>query len=276
MTRLKRAIALRETGPALAALYLAILLVAVIAPQVLTQTDPMAIAPRAAFAPPSLHHLFGTDESGRDILTRLIYGARQSLLLGVSAIALALLIATTLALVGGLGGHMAERGIRWLIDVMFAFPVLVLALLCSATLGSGIVPLVIAVGIGSAAGYTRLVFGQVLAVRDAPYVEAARALGHSPFKIIRRHILPNAVRSLVVLATMGVGQMVVWSASLSFLGLGAPPPAAEWGTMLSMGRDYIAEAWWMTLFPGLAIVLTMLATTVVGRAIQLRMDARAS
>ncbi|MFT8644799.1 ABC transporter permease [Gluconacetobacter sp.] len=263
-------------GPAAAVLFLALLSIAALAPHLLIHTDPLAIAPREAFHAPSMAHPFGTDQSGRDILARVIYGARQSLALGCGAITLSLSIATILALIGGLGGHIAEQGVRWLIDILFAFPVLVLALLCTATLGSGIGPLIVAIGVSSAAGYTRMVFGQVLSVRGAGYVEAARALGHSPARIVVRHILPNAFRPLVVTATMGVGQTVVWSAALSFLGLGAPPPAAEWGTMLSMGRDFIAEAWWMTFFPGLAIVVTMLSTTIAGRALQRAIEGRGS
>ncbi|GAA4494995.1 ABC transporter permease [Gluconacetobacter tumulicola] len=263
-----------QLGPVAAILFLTLLAIAALAPHLLTHADPLAIAPRDAFQAPSAAHPFGTDQSGRDILARVVYGARQSLALGCGAITLSLSIATILALIGGLGGRIAEQAVRWLIDILFAFPVLVLALLCTATLGSGIGPLIVAIGVGSAAGYTRMVFGQVLSVRGAGYVEAARALGHSPARIVARHILPNAFRPLVVTATMGIGQTVVWSAALSFLGLGAPPPAAEWGTMLSMGRDFIAEAWWMSFFPGLAIVLTMLSTTVAGRALQRAIEGR--
>ncbi|NHO19903.1 ABC transporter permease subunit [Acetobacter oeni] len=267
---------LRHVGPLLAAFYLLLLVAAAIAPTLFTHIDPMAIEPRDAFQGPSLSHPFGTDQSGRDVLARVIHGARQSLLLGISAITLALSFATVLALVGGLGGRLAEKSVRWLLDVMFSIPSLVLALLFTATLGSGIVPLIVAIGVGSAAGYGRIVFGQVLAVRRAGYVEAARALGHAPAGIIVRHILPNAFRPLIVMGTMGIGQMIVWSASLSFLGLGARPPAAEWGTMLSMGRDFVAEAWWMTFFPGLAIVVTMLATTIAGRSLQRLIEGRVS
>ncbi|NHO33882.1 ABC transporter permease [Acetobacter fallax] len=268
--------AARHTGSLLAVLYLVVLVTASLAPGLFTHVDPMAIAPREAFQGPSVSHLFGTDQSGRDVLARVIHGARQSLLLGISAITLALSIATILALTGGLGGPVLEKGVRWLLDVMFSIPSLVLALLFTATLGSGIIPLIVAIGVGSSAGYARIVFGQVLAVRHAGYIEAARALGHTPTRIMVRHILPNAFRPLIVMGTMGIGQMIVWSASLSFLGLGARPPAAEWGTMLSMGRDFVAEAWWMTFFPGLAIVVTMLATTIAGRSLQRVIDGRIS
>ncbi len=164
----------------------------------------------------------------------------------------------------------------WLLEVLFAFPSLILALLFVAVFGSGIGPLIVATGLGGAPGYARMVRGQVLAVRNAGYIESARALGHPPLRIIARQLLPNAMRPLIVTLTMGVGQAIVWASALSFLGLGARPPAPEWGTMLSMGRDFIANAWWLTFFPGLFIVLTTLSTTVVGRYLQQRLEGRLS
>jgi peptide/nickel transport system permease protein len=256
--------------------FLLFLLVSAVAPQLVTHGNPLAIAPRDAFRPPGWAHPFGTDQSGRDILVRIIYGVRQSLLVGAGSITIAMTIAIVLGVSGGLGGRLPERLVRWLLQVLFSFPVLVLALLLSATLGHGVWPLVLATGIGSSAGYSRMVLGQVLAARGAGYVEAARVLGHSPLRITLRHVLPNAMRPLVVAVTMGVGQAIVWSAALSFLGLGAPPPAPEWGTMLSMGRDFVANAWWLTFFPGLFIVLTVLATTTAGRYLQRRIEGRAA
>ena len=265
-----------QPGAALAVLFLAFLIVAAIAPALISPVDPLAIRPRDAFQPPGWWHPFGTDQSGRDIFARIVHGTRQSLFVGIGATALAMLAAIALGLAGGLGGRVAERGIGWLIEVLFSFPVLILALLFSASFGSGIVPLIVATGIGSAPGYARMVFGQVLTVRNAGYIEAARALGHSPLRIIRRQILPNAMRPLIVTVTMGVGHAIVWASALSFLGLGARPPAPEWGTMLSMGRDFVANAWWLTFFPGLFIVLTMLSTTVFGRFLQRRLEGRAA
>jgi len=185
-------------------------------------------------------------------------------------------IAIVLGLTGGLGGRRTDRGVGWVLEILFAFPSLVLALLFVAIFGSGIGPLIIATGLGSAPGYARMVRGQVLAVRNSGYIEAARALGHPPLRIIGRQLLPNAMRPLIVTLTMGVGQAIVWASALSFLGLGAPPPAPEWGTMLSMGRDFVANAWWLTFFPGLFIVLTTLSTTVVGRYLQQRLEGRLS
>ena len=259
-------------GVVLALLFLALLIVAALAPPLFTHTDPYAIRPREAFQAPGWSHPFGTDQSGRDILTRVIYGTRQSLLLGIGATGLAMAIAVSLGLIGGLGGRYAERAVARLFEVLFSFPTLVLALLFSASLGTGIRSLIIAVGLGSAAGYGRMVLGQVRSVRHSGYIEAARALGHSPLRIIRRQILPNAMRPLIITITMGIGQTIVWASALSFLGLGAAPPAAEWGTMLAMGRDFVANAWWLTFFPGLLIVLTTLSTTVVGRHLQARLE----
>ncbi|WP_275626771.1 ABC transporter permease [Pseudomonas sp. 273] len=258
----------------LATTFLALLVAAALFPQLFAHGDPLAIQPREAFSAPGWAHWFGTDQSGRDIYARVIHGARQSLTIGLAATALAMSIAIGLGLAAGLAGGAVDRGIGWLLEVLFAFPSLILALLFVAIFGSGIGPLIIATGIGSAPGYARMVRGQVLAVRNAGYIEAARALGHGPWRTIVRQILPNAMRPLIVTLTMGVGHAIVWASALSFLGLGARPPAPEWGTMLSMGRDFIVNAWWLTFFPGLFIVLTTLSTTVAGRYLQRRLEGR--
>lgn len=261
-------------GATLAIGFLALIVIAAIAPQLFAHSDPLAIVPRNAFHPPSWEHWFGTDQSGRDIYSRVIHGARLSLFVGLAATALAMSIAIVLGLLGGLGGARTDRSVGWVLEVLFAFPSLILALLFVAIFGSGIGTLIVATGLGGAPGYARMVRGQVLAVRNAGYIEAARALGHTPGRIIRRQLLPNAMRPLIVTLTMGVGQAIVWASALSFLGLGARPPAPEWGTMLSMGRDFIANAWWLTFFPGLFIVLTTLSTTVAGRYLQQRLEGR--
>lgn len=263
-------------GPLLALIFLAFLIVAALLPQLFTHADPLAIVPHDAFHPPGWAHWFGTDQSGRDIFSRVIYGTRQSLLIGLAATVLAMSIAIALGLLGGLGGARLDRGVGWLLEILFAFPSLVLALLFVAVFGSGIGPLIVATGLGAAPGYARMVRGQVLAVRNAGYIEAAVALGHPTRRIILRQLLPNAMRPLIVTLTMGIGQAIVWTSALSFLGLGAKPPAPEWGTMLSMGRDFVANAWWLTFFPGVFIVLTTLSTTVAGRYLQQRLEGRLS
>ena len=272
--RRQRRINLPPVGASLALLFLAALLLAALFPELFTHVDPLAIVPRDAFQAPSWAHWLGTDQSGRDIFARIIHGARQSLLIGVAATALSMTIAISLGLLGGLGGARVDCAVGWLLEVLFAFPSLILALLFVAVFGSGVGTLIVATGLGGAPGYARMVRGQVLAVRNAGYIEAARALGHPTSRIVLRQLLPNAMRPLVVTMTMGVGQAIVWASALSFLGLGARPPAPEWGTMLSMGRDFIASAWWLTFFPGLFIVLTTLATTVTGRFIQQRLEGR--
>jgi peptide/nickel transport system permease protein len=263
-----------DPGPVLAGGFLVLLTIAAVAPGLFSHLSPMAISPRDAFQGPEFSHPFGTDQSGRDIFARVVHGTRQSLELGIGAVTLSMVLAIVLGLTGGLGGRAAETVIRWVLDVLFSFPTLILALLFASHLGSGIGPLIVATGIGNAPGYARMVYGQVLSVRSASYIEAAQALGHSPFRTLRRQLLPNAMRPLVVTITMGVGQAIVWSSALSFLGLGAQPPAAEWGTMLAMGRDFVSQAWWLTFFPGLFIVLTTLSTTIFGRYLQRRMEGR--
>lgn len=263
-------------GVVLAGLFLLTLLLAVLFPDVFAPTDPLAIQPEHAFQAPGWVHWFGTDQSGRDIFARVVHGSRQSLSIGVLSIALAFSIAIPLGVFAGLIGGWVDHAIGWLVEILFAFPSLILALLFVAVFGSGISQLIIATGLGIAPGYARMIRGQVLAARHAGYVEAARALGHSPWRIVRRQLLPNAMRPLVVVVTMGIGQAVVWASALSFLGLGAKPPAPEWGTMMAAGRDFIANAWWLTFFPGFFILLTTLSTTVVGRYLQRRLEGRQS
>ena len=260
----------------LAGSFLLLLIVAALLPQLFAHTDPLSIAPRDAFQAPSWSYWFGTDQSGRDIYSRVIHGAGQSLTIGLSATLLAMAIAISLGLLGGLVGGRTDRAVGWLLEILFAFPSLVLALLFVAIFGTGLIPLIVATGLGAAPGYARMVRGQVLAVKGSGYIEAAQALGHSSRRIILWQLLPNAMRPLLVTVTMGIGQAIVWASALSFLGMGAPPPAPEWGTMLSMGRDFIANAWWLTFFPGAFIVLTTLSTTVVGRYLQQRLEGRLS
>ncbi|AMU99668.1 ABC transporter permease [Xanthomonas citri] len=261
-------------GPALAAAFLSLLLALVLAPALFAGADPLAVAPRQAFQAPSWAHWFGTDASGRDLWARVVYGTRESLAIGVAATALAMSVAIALGLAAGLGGRLLDRCIGATLNVLFAFPSLVLALLLVAVFGAGLGPVIVATGLGCAPGYARMVRGQVLAVRGSGYVEAARVLGHRPWRIVLQHILPNAMRPLLVTVTLGVGQIIVWASALSFLGLGKPPPAAEWGTLLSVGRDFVALAWWMSFFPGVFIVLTTLSTSVLGRWLQRRLEGR--
>lgn len=234
-------------------------------PGLFTRYDPYAIDPAAALLAPSWAHLFGTDESGRDVFSRVVYGARSSLAIGAGATLLGMFLAILLGLTAAFCGRAADWSVSRFLEVLFAFPGIVLALVFIALVGSGPVPMTIAVGIAAAPGYARLIRGHGLVVRASGYMEAARVLGDSLPSAVWRHALPNILSSVFVVATLGVGQAVVWASSLSYLGLGVSPPAAEWGAMLNGGRNYIAFAWWITVFPGLAIVLVAGAATVLGR-----------
>ncbi|MBM7848712.1 ABC transporter permease [Arthrobacter roseus] len=247
------------------------LVVAVAFPALLAPYNPLAIYPPDAFQGPSLEHWFGTDESGRDIYSRVVFGARPSLLIGVAATAIGVGLALALGSLAGLGGRALDFGVGRLLEVLFALPGLLLALVFIAIAGPGVLTSTVAVGLSTAPGYARIIRGQIIQVRGSGMVEAAVVLGRTRWQVVRRHLLPNALSPVFVIATLGLGQAVVWAASLSFLGLGEPPPAAEWGAMLAAGRTYLTTAWWMTFFPGLFIVFTAAGSTVLGRGLQRRM-----
>jgi peptide/nickel transport system permease protein len=247
-----------------------LLVVAAVVPVLFAPGDPLAVHPSAAFSPPSLAHLFGTDESGRDIFTRIVHGTRASLVIGLAATAIGIGLALVLGLLAGLGPRWLDFGTTRFVEVLFAFPGLLLALLFIVIYGPGVVTSTIAVGLATAPGYARIIRSKVLVVKNAPYIEAATVLGRSRTQRLVRHLLPNVAGSLFVLATLGIGQSIVWASSLSYLGLGAVPPTAEWGAMLSAGRTYITSFWWMTFFPGVFIVLSAAATTLLGRSLQQR------
>ncbi|MFG1480057.1 ABC transporter permease [Xanthobacter sp. V4C-4] len=261
-------------GPAVAALVVAVYLVAALAPDLLQTHGPFKIDLKAILLPPSPDHWFGTDQTGRDLYSRVIAGAGQSLALGLAATALSLAIALAFGLTAGLAGGDVDLVIARFLDVLFSFPTLFLALLFLAVFGTSITTQVVAVGVGTAPGYARMIRGQVLAVKGAGYVEAARVLGHPPWRIALRHIVPNALRPLVVLMTLGVGQSIVWASGLAFLGLGVAPPSPEWGALLDAGRNYAIRAWWLELMPGLAIVGFALAVTVLGRHLRDRLEGK--
>lgn len=265
MTRLRPTAVEVASGAVVLFLVLAALLPGVLAP-----ADPLAIDPSSAFRGPSLGHPLGTDESGRDVYTRLVHGAAPSLAIGILATAIGVGLGAVLGTLGGLGPRWVDASTTRLVEVLFAFPGLLLALLFIVIAGPGPLTSTVAVGLATAPGYARLVRSRTLAVRRAGYVEAAVVLGRGPWTRLVRHVLPNVGGTLFVLVTLGVGQAIVWASSLSFLGLGVPPPAAEWGAMLNAGRTYIATAWWLTFFPGLAIVLSAASTTLLGRAVQRR------
>ncbi|MHA7181393.1 ABC transporter permease [Arthrobacter sp. MDB2-24] len=260
-------------GVWIAAALLAFLVLAALAPFVFLRQDPFEIDPANAFQSPNALHLFGTDQNGRDVFSRVIAGTGQSLLLGLAATAIGLILGGALGITAGVSGKWLDSAICRFVEVLFAFPGLLLALIVIAVSGTGVVTAAIAVGVGSAPGYARMLRTQTLQVVAAPYVETALSLGRSRSHILWHTIVPNVARPLFVLVTLGIGQAIVWASSLSFLGLGAQPPAAEWGAMLADGRNYLQVAWWIAAFPGIFITLAALTTTVVGHHLQRRLEA---
>ncbi|GAA1323370.1 ABC transporter permease [Leucobacter albus] len=256
---------LRWLSPALAAATLCLVALAALAPAILAPQDPLAIAPAAAFQPPSLAHPFGTDESGRDLLARVVHGTAASVGIGVAATAIGVVIGGALGFVAALGPRFVDRALARLFEVLFALPTLVVALLFVAVWGGGAWSATLAIGLATIPGYARMIRARVRGIAASGYVEWARLDGAPRLTLFARHIAPNSLWPLVSAATLGVGQSIVWVAALGFLGLGTEPPAPEWGAMLDAGRVYLGHAWWMTVFPGLAIVATATALTVAGR-----------
>lgn len=223
--------------------------------------------------PPSAEHWLGTDEFGRDIFTRILYGGRVSLLMGLVAVSIA---GTAGVLLGVIAGYYRRLDlyIMQLMDILLAFPSLLMAIAIVAVLGVGLTNAMIAVAISVIPSFVRVVRGSVLAVREKEYIESARALGVRDWKIIFRHILPNIASPIIVLATLQFGVSILAAAALSFLGLGAQPPNPEWGALVFVGKSFLSQAWWMTLFPGLAIMLVVLGFNLLGDGLRDALDPR--
>jgi peptide/nickel transport system permease protein len=266
---------LRRNRAALAGgvVLLLLLLVAVFAAAV-APADPILVRPEQRLLPPSRTHPFGTDELGRDVLSRVIYGARISLTVGLISVGVALLGGVSLGLLSGYLGGWVDSLVMRLIDVLLAFPGILLAIVIAGTLGPGLRNVMIAVGIFSVPTYARVVRATTLAVKEQEYVEAMRALGASDARIVLRHVLPNVVAPIIVLSTLGVATAILSAAGLSFVGLGAQPPTPEWGAMLSHARPYLRNEWWMATFPGLAIMVTVLAVNLLGDGLRDALDPR--
>jgi len=245
----------------------------VVQPIALAPYDPAASGVAPTYRPPSLSHPFGTDWAGRDVFSRVLYGGRYSLSIGVVAVSLALVVGVPLGAVAGYVGGWVDEAIMRFVDVLYAFPFLVLAIALVAVFGQGFWKLVGALVVVGWIGYARLIRGEVLSVVERDYVVAARAVGASDRRILTRHVVPNAVAPVVVQATLNVGTVVLSAAALGFLGLGLQPGTAEWGSMLSAGRDtLVGGEWWVTVFPGLAIFLFVLAINLVGDGVRDALD----
>jgi ABC-type dipeptide/oligopeptide/nickel transport system permease subunit len=252
---------------------LVLILAALFAP-LLTPHDPAKLSPREARQPPSWEHPLGTDHFGRDELTRILYGGRLSLRIGLVAVAIGLGIGGLLGAVAGYRGGWLDEILSRFVDVLLAFPGILLAIAVVAVLGPDLWNLMIAVGIGTVPRFARLVRGQALAAREYDYVTAARALGCTHASIVGRHLLPNVMAPIIVFATLAIAETIIIGASLNYLGLGAKPPTAEWGLMLAEARDEIRRSWWLPTFPGLAIMLTVIAINAVGDGLRDAFDPR--
>jgi peptide/nickel transport system permease protein len=256
-----------------AVILLVLVLAAVFAP-LLTPYEYDKIAPTEAYAPPSGEHPMGTDKFGRDVFTRVLYGGRISLTVGLIATAIGGCIGVILGMTAGYFGGLVDEATMRVLDMMLAFPGILLAMGIVAMLGPSLQNLMIAVGIGYIAGFARLMRGNVLSARRFDYVLAAEAIGGHSGTIMRRHIFPNIAAPLIVYATLSVASAILTAAGLSFLGLGAKPPSPEWGIMLSDGRETLNRAWWVSLFPGLAILFTTLSINFVGDGLRIALDPR--
>ena len=262
-----------------ACLILLVILVAIFAP-VIAPFSPLHQAPQFNDQPPFWRepsgtlHILGTDPLGRDVLSRIIYGARVSLIVGSTAVLLAGSLGVLLGLLAGFFGGMVETVIMRLVDTQLAIPFILLAIVAVALFGQTLLGLVIILGLTSWLGYARIVRGVVLSLKEMPYVEAAYALGASPLRTIFKHIFPGVWTPVIVVATQQVGAMMIAESSLSFLGIGVPPTVPSWGAMIADGRSYIQLAWWVSTLPGLALLITVLAVYFFGDGLRDVLDPR--
>jgi peptide/nickel transport system permease protein len=250
--------------------FLCLVAVAAMAAPALTRYDPTVSEPARRLRPPAWQaggtpaHLLGTDQLGRDVYTRLVYGARISLVVGLGTVVISALLGSSLGLVAGYAGGRVGTGLMRLADVQLAFPFLLLALAVVAAVGAGLLNVILVLGIAGWATFARVVRAQVLSIKEREFVEAVRAIGAGHATVLVRHVVPNVLTPVIVLATATVANNIVVEASLTFLGLGVQPNFPSWGNMLADARDYLAIAWWMGIFPGLALMLTVLAINLLG------------
>lgn len=235
---------------------------------VLAPFNPAKVDVKNVRAEPSSEHWFGTDELGRDILSRVIYGTRVTLMVMVISISLALVAGTLLGLVAGFAGGKVEAVIMMIMDALLSFPMLILALAIIAILGTGIQNAMMAIAIVNVPNFARIVRGQVLALKQSEYVDAARSIGCGGPHLIFKEILPNALDSIIIYASLRSSQAIITESSLSFLGLGVQPPTPSWGWMVAVGMKFWNVAWWMSFFPGIAIFITVLSVNLMGDALR--------
>lgn len=264
----------RSKGSLVGLAILAVLLIAALGAPLLAPFEPIKITDDALFSP-GFPYLLGTDQYGRDILSRLLHGARISLIIGLISVGIAASCGVVIGLVAGYYGRWVDGLLMWIINVMLAVPGILLALAIVTIRGEpSLGNLMVAVGISGIPTYARLVRGSVLAAKENLYVDAARVIGAPTRVILYRHLLPNVIAPVIVATTLGTGTAILAAASLSFLGLGSQPPSPEWGRMLSEGRGYLRDQWWISTGPGLAIMLTVLAMNLLGDGLRDALDPR--
>jgi peptide/nickel transport system permease protein len=245
-----------------------------LAAPLLTGRDPDGIDPTVPLQAPSWEYPLGTDHIGRDLWARFLYGGRLSLRVGLLAIALGATVGIGIGLLAGYYGGWIDAASSWLSEVLLSFPDILLALAIIAVLGPGITNAMLAIGLAFIPSFARLTRGHVLAIRELGYVEAARAIGVPDWQILLRHVLPNTLRTLLVLLTLGIGSAILSGAALSFLGLGAQPPEPSWGNMLSTGRGFMAQAPWLAIVPGAALFVGVLGFNLLGDGLRDFFDPR--
>lgn len=251
-----------------------IFLMAIFAPLIIPYPDDIASSANISnkFAPPSSKHFFGTDELGRDVFSRIIYGTRVSLSTAVLSVGLALIVGAPLGAIAGTMGGVIDEIIMRMTDIFLSFPPLLLAIAMVAVLGPSLGNAMIAIAISWWPWYTRLIRGQAISIKERKFVQAAETIGTSKWDIIIKHILPNTISPVIVQASMDMGGVILTIASLSFLGLGAQAPTPEWGLMISIGRNYFPDIWWYSVFPGLAIFITVLTFNLLGDGLREILD----
>ena len=249
------------------------IVLAVFSPWIAPQ-DPIATSWSAIRQAPSVEHWFGTDELGRDVLSRVIWGTRASLLAGVVSVSISLMLGVPIGLAAGFVGGIVDTIVMRITDAFLACPFLILAIALAAFLGPSLVNAMIAIGVSATPIFVRLTRAQVLNVKVEDYIEAARAVGNPPWRIAVRHVLPNVAAPLIVQATLAIAAAIIAEASLSFLGLGQQPPAPSWGSMLNTAKNYIDNAPWMAIWPGLAIFLLVLSFNLLGDGLRDALDPR--
>jgi peptide/nickel transport system permease protein len=254
-------------------IFLLIIVVAIVAP-VIAPYNPIKLNVVDSLQSPSGRHWLGTDQFGRDTLSRIIYGSRISVAMGLVAVAISVVAGSVLGLVSGYFRGITDMLVSRLVDVMLGFPGILLALVVIAVLGTNLSSAMIAVGVSGMPIFIRVVRGSTLSAREYQYVEAARVVGCGNFRILFRHVMPNVAAPIIVLSTLGIPSAIIAGAALSFLGLGIKPPTADWGEMLSNGRSFMSTAWWLSTFPGLALMVMVMAINLFGDGLRDALDPR--